>query len=229
MPRKRGRTSGQQFAVIGLGRFGASVARTLSSMGYEVLAVDSSEERIQDLASQVTHVVQADATDEEAMRALGLRNFDIVVVAVGDIQASILTTLILKEIGAEYIVCKAVSQLHGKVLEKVGADRVVFPERDMGERVAHNLVSGNLIDYIELAPGYSIVEVVARDALVGHTLRELDLRAKYGIDIVAIRRGDRLLIAPGAQDRILEGDVLVAIGEDEMLERLETGDARATS
>ena len=158
----------KQFAVIGLGRFGVSVARTLFKGGYEVLAIDSNEERVQKISSEVTHVVQADTTDENALKALGIRNFDVVVVAIGeDVQANVLTTLLLKELGVNYIVAKAKNELHGKMLEKIGADRVVYPERDMGQRVAHNLVSTNVLDYIELSPDLSLVEVTTPKVLGG--------------------------------------------------------------
>ncbi|MBO8126844.1 MAG: TrkA family potassium uptake protein [Firmicutes bacterium] len=211
-----------QFAVIGLGRFGASVATNLVRMGHEVLAIDSNEARVREMADQVTHAVEANANDEEALKALGIRNFDVVIVSIGqDIQASIWCCLILKELGVKYIVAKAINELHGKVLQKVGADRVVFPERDMGARVAHNLVAANLLDYIELAPGFSIVEVVAKPEFYGKSLRDLGFRAKYGIIITAIKRGKKVLIAPGADDVIQEGDVLVAIGEDRQLEKME--------
>lgn len=212
----------KQFAVIGLGRFGSSVARTLAQAGAEVLAIDSEEERVQELAPIVTHAVQADATDEEALKALGVRNVDVAVVSIGqDMQASIMATLILKELGVKTIVAKALNDLHGKVLAKVGADRVVYPERDMGMRVAHSLISGNFLDYIELAPDYSIVELVAGPEFHHKTLRELGLRARYGINIMAIKRGEEIKVSPGAEDMILEGDVLVAMGEDRQLEKLQ--------
>lgn len=212
----------KQFAVIGLGRFGSSVARTLYSMGYDVLAVDSDEAKVQEMADEVTHAVQADATDEEVLKSLGIRNFDVAVVSIGtDVQASIMATLVLKELGVPYIVAKALNVLHGKVLEKIGADRVVYPERDMGIRVANNLVSANMLDYIELAPGYSIVEFVASREFVGKTLRQLGFRAKYGINIMAIKRGDEIQVSPGAEDKVQENDILIAMGPDEQLEALE--------
>ncbi len=212
----------RQFAVIGLGRFGASVATNLFRMGYEVLAIDANEDKVREMADEVTHAVEANATDEDALKSLGIRNFDVVVVSIGqDIQSSILCCLVLKELGVKYIVAKAVSELHGKVLQKVGADRVVFPERDMGSRVAHNLVAANLLDYIELAPGYSIVEVVAKPEFYGKSLQDLGFRARYGIIITAIKRGKKVVIAPGAEDIIMDGDVLVAIGEDRQLEKME--------
>ncbi len=211
-----------QFAVIGLGRFGSSVATNLVQMGHEVLAIDLNEARVREMADEVTHAVEANANDEEALKALGIRNFDVVIVSIGqDMQASILCVLILKELGVKLIVAKATSEAHGKVLEKVGADRVVYPERDMGARVAHNLVAPNLLDYIELAPGYSIVEVLAKPEFYGQSLQELGFRAKYGIIITAIKRGKQVIIAPGADDVIGEGDILVAIGEDTKLDKLE--------
>ncbi len=218
---KRKSRHARQFAIIGLGRFGSSLARTLFSMGNEVLAVDYNSERIQEMANLVTHAVQADGTDENAMRSLGIRNADVVVVSIGDLQPSILATLIMKELGVRYIVAKAVSEVHGKVLEKLGADRVVYPERDMGNRVAHNLVSGNLIDYIELAPNYSIVEVVAKAEFANRTLKAIDLRAKYGINIIAVKRGSEIVVVPGADYCIERGDVLVAMGAADKLEQLE--------
>lgn len=207
--------------VLGLGRFGSSVVRTLAAMGYEVLAVDVDEERVSALASEATHAVQADTTDESAMKAIGVRNFDVAVVSIGDLQASILTTVILRELGVKQIVAKAVSELHGKVLARVGADRVVYPERDMGTRVAHNLVSGNLVDFLELAPGVSIIEVVAKRGFVGKSLMELNFRARFGINILAIRKADSINLGPGAHDVIEEGDILVAMGHDDALEALE--------
>jgi len=212
----------RQFAVIGMGRFGSSVAKTLSDFGYEVLAIDSSEQRTQEISSIVTHVVQADSTDEEALRALGLRNFDVVIVAIGqDIQSSILTTIILKEIGVAKVVVKAQNELHGKVLKKIGADKVIFPERDMGQRVAHHLISSNIIEYIELSEDYSIIEVQAAKGLSGKSLRELDIRAKYGCNVMAIKQGNQMNIAPNAEDLIKDTDVLVIVGKNEDLKYFE--------
>jgi trk system potassium uptake protein TrkA len=212
----------KQFAVIGLGRFGTSVASTLHRLGYEVLAIDSSDERVQSISSEVTHVVQADTTDEKTLKALGIRNFDVVVVAIGeDVQANILTTLLLKELGVAYIVAKAKNELHGKMLEKIGADRVVYPERDMGVRVAHNLVSTNVLDYIELSPNLSLVEVSTPKMLVGQTLAEANLRAKYGVNVVALKRGDELIIPPLPSEKIDEKDILILVGGTAGVSKLE--------
>ncbi len=215
----------KQFAVIGLGRFGKSVARTLARVGVDVLAVDEDEARVQEMAPQVTHAVQGDTTDEEVLLSLGLRNFDVVIVAIGaDMQASILTTLLLKDLGVPYVVAKAATEPHARVLEKVGADRVVRPETEMGERVAHSLTDANLMDYIELAPGFSVVEIVAPKESHGRSLKQLDWGARFGVNIVAIRRGTSVKAACGADDVIEPGDLLVAVGPDDQIRRIEHGE-----
>jgi len=212
----------RQFAVIGLGRFGSSVARTLHEMGYQVLAIDSDEERVRNLIDHSTRCVVADTTDENALRSLGIRNFDVVIVGIGgDIQASILATLLLKELGVAYVVVKAQNELHGKVLYKIGADKVVFPERDMGSRVAHNLVSSNILEYIQLSPDVSIIEIVSSEKFVGKELRQLDLRNRFGVNVIAIKRGGVISITPRADDRMEKDDVMVVIGDTEALKRLE--------
>lgn len=211
----------RQFAVIGLGRFGESVARTLSQMGHEVLAIDRDPDKIQHLADSVTHAVQADATDEEALRAIGIRNVDVAVVTIGqDIRASILASLILKEIGVGFVVAKATDELHGRLLERLGVDRVVYPERDMGIRLANSLASSNFLEYIELSPDYGVAEIVATEEFGDRTLRDLDLRARYGANVVAIRSGDCVKVSPGADDRVHEGDILVVLGSTESLDML---------
>lgn len=212
----------KQFVVIGLGRFGAAVAKTLYDMGYEVLGIDINEEKIQEAINFTTHAVQTDAIDEKSLKSLGVRNFDVAIVGIGqDIQSSILTTLILKEMGVKYVVSKAQNDLHGKVLYKTGADRVVFPERDMGIRVANNLTSTNILDYIELAPDYTIVEITAPDFMFNKSLKDLDLRAKYGINVVAIKTGKEILVSPTADATIKAGDIVVAIGSNDKLKKIE--------
>lgn len=212
----------KQFAVIGMGRFGSSVATSLYRLGYEVLAVDHNEEQIENVLNSVTHAVQADGTDEEALRAIGIRNFDVVVVAIGqDIQASILTSLILKDMGVEMLVVKAQTELHGKVLTKIGVDKVIFPERDMGLRLAHHLISPNILDYIELSEDHSIVEIHVTPLMVGKNLRELDIRAKYGCNVMAIKSDNGMNIAPRAEDIIKEDDVLIVVGSNEDLRKFE--------
>ncbi|AEG60703.1 potassium channel family protein [Desulforamulus ruminis] len=213
----------KQFAVIGLGRFGTSVAVTLTKMGYEVLALDNDEERVNGIIDEVTHAVQIDALDEHALKAVGIRNFDVVVVAIGqEVQASILVTVILKEMGVKKVVAKAQNELHGKVLERVGADKVVFPERDMGVKVAHGLVSKNIMDQISLSPEYSLVEMAAPPQFVNKSLEQSGARQKYGVSILAIRKGKDMIISPGASQVIHEGDVLVVIGKSEKLQMFDT-------
>jgi len=212
----------KQFAVIGLGRFGTSIAQTLYHMGHDVLAVDQTEERVNAIMKDVTHVVQLDSTNEAALRSLGLENFHVVIVSIGqDIQASILTTLILKELGCQNIVAKARTELHGKVLSKIGANRVVYPEWDMGIRVAHNLASANILDFIELSDDYSIAEVKAPREMAGKTLQQLDLRAKRGVTVLAIKGEAGINVSPGAADRVETGDILVLVGKNEDLKKLE--------
>ncbi|HHV43369.1 MAG TPA: TrkA family potassium uptake protein [Firmicutes bacterium] len=210
------------FAVLGLGRFGTSVAQELSERGYEVIAVDKDPERVANIADRVVKAVEADTTDERALDAIGVRNVDVAIVAIGqDIQASILTTLLLKNIGVQRVWAKAQNHLHGTVLEKVGADRVVFPERDMGVRVAQALVSVNLLDYMEIAPEYHIAETIVPPRFDNKTLGEIDLRKKYGITVLVVKRGDEVNISPGGTDRLFAGDILVVIGSRKQLERFQ--------
>jgi trk system potassium uptake protein TrkA len=212
-----------QYAVIGLGRFGSSLSKELVKLGYEVLGIDKSEEIIDEMSDELTHAVVADSTDEEVLKSLGVRNFDCAVVAIGDnIQASILTALLLKELGVKTVVAKALSDLHGKVLQKLGVDRIIYPERDMGVRVAHQLVSPNLLDYIELSPDYTIVELSVPKGLSGRSLKELDIRAKYGCSIIAINKRDSMIIAPTADDILKEKDVMVIIGTNKQIEVFES-------
>ncbi|MEW5954475.1 MAG: TrkA family potassium uptake protein [Bacillota bacterium] len=213
----------KQFAVIGLGRFGSSMAITLSKMGYDVLAVDTNEDRVNLVTDEVAYAVQVDAMDEQSLRSLGIRNFDVAIVAIGqDVQSNILVTLMLKEMGVRKVVAKAQNELHGKVLEKIGTDMVVFPERDMGVRVAHALVSKNIMDQINLSPEYSIIELMTPSEFVGKSLLEAGLRKEYGVNILAIRRGNEIIISPGARQAIREGDILVVIGRNDHLKRLES-------
>lgn len=218
----------KQYAVIGLGRFGSSVAKYLAEMGYEVLAVDDNEERVQNLANVVTHAVSADSTDEEAMRSLAIRNFDVVIVAIGqDIQSSILTTLILKDLGVPNIIVKAQSDLHGKVLHKIGADKVVFPERDMGLRVAHQLISPNILEHIELSPDYSIVEMQVPSAMLGKSLMQLEFRQKYNCNVLAVKKNGVMDITPRADEPLTAEDILVIVGKNDQLTKLEQDYAEA--
>ena len=211
----------KQFVVVGLGRFGVSVATTLAENGHDVLAIDRDPEKVQAISADVTHAVEADATDEEALKTLGVRNFDVAVVSIGDnVSANILCTLILKELNLPYVIVKAPDKLHGKVLTKVGADRIVYPERDMGARIAQNLISSNVLDYIEFAPEYGVIEILASDNMVGRTLKELELRASFDVNVMAIKRGEELYISPGADDKIEAGDKLVLMGKNENLDKM---------
>lgn len=218
----------KQFAIIGIGRFGESIATSLFSMGHDVLAIDKDEERVQYISDKVTHAVQADATDENTLKALGIRNFDVAVVSVGeDIQSNILITLLCKEAGIKYVLAKAQNDLHSKVLYKIGADKVVFPERDMGARVAQSLVSTNFMDYIELTPHYRLVELAAMPAWENRTLQELDIRARYGVNVMAIKHGDKVNISPSRDDVIHKEDILVVIGSaDDIKQFQEKSNAR---
>lgn len=213
----------KQFIVVGCGRFGSSVAKTLYQMGHDVLAIDSNEEIVQNISEYVTHAVQADSTDENSLRALGIRNFDVAVITIGsDIQSSVMATLIVKEMGIKYVVAKAQNEMHAKVLYKIGADRVVFPERDMGMRVAHNLVSSNILDYIELAPDYSIMEITALDEWFDKTILEINMRAKYGVNIMALKKkNNEINVSPTAKDVINKGDIMVVVGHNNDLKKLQ--------
>lgn len=212
----------KSFAVIGLGRFGGSICRTLSNEGIEVMAIDKNEERVNEYAMIASHAAVGDTTDEGILKSLGIRNFDHVIVAIGeDIQASILTTLILKELGVPYITAKAQNDNHEKVLRKIGADHVVHPERDMGVRIANNMISSNVVDYLELSDEYSIVEIVANGKIGGHTIIDLDIRKKYGLNIVAIKRGEDIIVSPQAKETIFANDVLIVIGNDNDIDRFE--------
>ena len=205
----------KQYIVIGCGRFGASVASTMHLLGHQVMAIDKNEDIIQNLSDKVTHAAIVDVTDEQALRSLGLSNFDVAIIAIGsDIRASIMATLIAKETGVEEIICKAKDELQAKVLYKIGADRVVFPERDMGVRVAHNLVSNNILDHIELDPEYSIVEIVVPKKWVGKSLIELELRSRYEITVLAIKSGKEINVTPSPEEKLEGGNILVIIGKN---------------
>lgn len=183
----------KQYSVIGLGRFGMSVARKLYEAGQEVLAMDRNAQRVEDAELSVTHAVVADTTEEQALNSVGIRNFDCVIVAIGnDMQSSILTVLLLKELGVKKVIVKAQDKHHGKVLDKIGADWVIYPERDMGERVANQLLSPNMLNYIELSQNYNIEEIIIPPSLANKSLRELDLRAKYNVTAIALVRSGEI-------------------------------------
>lgn len=211
----------KSYVVIGLGKFGAAMALELMALGNEVLAIDRQEELVQRISGSVTDAVVADAQDEEVLRSLGVRNYDCAVVAIGDdAAASILATLQLKELGLPRVVCKASDEMHRKALLKVGADKVVIPEKEMARRFARSVSSASVMDYIELSDDYAMVESTAPDGWVGRNLVELNVRAKYGVAVIAFRRGGRFVISPNPNDPIQQGDILVLLGSGEDLARV---------
>jgi len=224
----------RQCVVVGLGIFGAAVAKTLAEKGFEVLAIDEDEEKVKEISSVVTQAVQADATDERTLRSLGVDKMDMAIVSTGEnMEASILVTLLMKELGVKTIVAKAISPSHGAVLRRIGATRVVFPERDTGVRLAEGLASPDILEHIALSPEYSILEVHAPKSFIGSSLREINVRAKHGVNIIAIKRKlpyltetgesdfkEEILITPGADEEIVEGDVLVVIGPNKKIDNL---------
>lgn len=214
----------QSFAIIGLGRFGGSVCRSLVESGQEVLVIDKNEDSVNAYMNVATHAVVANAQDEATLHSLGIRNFDHVIVAIGeDIQSSILVTLMIKELGVKNITAKAQNENHAKVLEKIGADRVVHPERDMGDRIAHQLISKNIIDYLELSDEYSLIEIKVSDPkFFGKSLMDLNFRQKYGITVIAIRRSHKeVIISPDATEMVHENDRLVVVGATVDLDHLD--------
>lgn len=212
----------KSFVIIGVGRFGENLARTLFKLGHEVLAIDEREDRIQQVSEYVTHAVCGNILDEHVLRSLGVRNFDCVIVALSeDMGASVLVTLMLKELGVRYIVTRATSDLHRRVLEKMGADRVVFPEQDMGTRLAQNLAAVNILDYIELSEEYSIVETRVPEHWKGKSLRELNVRTRYGVNVVAIKSADESIdVSPDPGKPLKKDDTLVIIGANDDLGNL---------
>ncbi|MDP4152956.1 MAG: TrkA family potassium uptake protein [Bacillota bacterium] len=208
----------KSFAVIGLGRFGFNLAKTLFSLGYEVLVIDENEDNVQKISDFVTHAVVGDAKDENVLRSIGIRNFDCVIVAVSNhLESSVLISLMLKEMGVKYVVSKVQSEMHAKVLQKIGVDKIVFPEKDMGMKVAQSLAMNNILDYIELSDTYSIAEVMTPPKWVGKTLRELNVRANHGVNIMAIRHDStkQIDVSPNPDNKLSERDALVIIGSNQ--------------
>lgn len=212
----------KEFAVIGLGRFGGSICQELSREGMEVLAIDRDEEKVNQFKHTASHAVIADSTDETTLKELGIKNIDHVIVAIGDnIQASILTTVVLVELGVQRITVKAQNDYHAKILHKIGAHQVVHPERDMGRRIAHSIISNNIVDYLELSDDHSIVEVKAGKKMTGKSIIELDIRAKFGCTVVAIKQGRDINVSPTPDDILTEDDILVVVGADKDIARFE--------
>lgn len=212
----------QSVLVIGLGRFGSAAAKELMALGHEVLVVDRDEARVNDVAPDVTHAIQADATDEDALRSLGAADFDHAIVAIsGEAEPSIFATMALKNLGVKNVIAKAGTSLHGAILERVGADRVVYPEREMGTRVAHAFSTTHVIDYLDLAPGFGIVRYSPPPAWSGKSLRELDLATRYQLSVIGLRRGTKVTVNPHRDEVLGPNDELVLIGLDDNLEKLE--------
>lgn len=202
------------YVVAGLGKFGRSIAQRLRELGNEVLVIDKNPDRVQQIANHVTQAVVGDAQDGDVLRALGVRNYDCAIVAIGsDLSASVLATLNFKELGVPMVVCKAQDESHGKVLEKIGADRVVVPEREYANKLAQGLSSANVLEYIELSKDYGISEFEAPLSWVGKTLRQLNVRAKAGVNIIAVRREEGIQVSPGADYAIQLKDIIVALGD----------------
>lgn len=208
--------------VIGLGRFGTAAARELMALGHEVLAIDDSEAKVNEIATDVTHAVQLDASDEQALKDVGAADFEHAIVAISsNTEASIFATMALKNLGVPNVIAKAATTLHGKILERVGASRVVYPEREMGARVAHSFSIPHVLDYIDVAPRFGIVKVRPPAAFIGKTLRELDSAGQLSLTPIALRRGSNVTVNPHRDERITEHDELILMGLDEKLELLE--------
>lgn len=208
----------KSYLVVGLGRFGSEVARELCKQNQEVLAIDVRADLVQHVANDVTHAAVADSQDKEVLRALGAANFDCAVIAIGeDLGASVLTIMNLKELGVPYIVCKAQDETHRRVLEKLGADRVVIPEHEYADRLAKSLASTNVLDYIQLSKEYGIIEVPVPKSWYGKSLKELNVRAKLGVNILAIKMGGRTDVSPAADYRMEPGAIMLVLGDTKAL------------
>lgn len=210
-----------QFAILGLGRFGFSLVKELSRMGLDVLAVDSDPNKVNLARDIATYAVEADSTDEQVLKTLGIRNFDVVVVAIGEnVQSNILTTILLKDMGVPMVVSKAQNHLHGRVLEKIGTDLVIYPERDMAIRVAQSLLTKSVLDHINLSSEYSILEIITPALFVGKTLQESNIREKHNVNIIAIKRGEEIIVNPTSNQTVLANDILVVLGKNIYLDKL---------
>lgn len=213
----------QTFAVFGLGRFGGSLVKELSQMNQEILAVDLDPERVDYYTQFATHAVVASGYDEKALRALGVRNIDHAFVSFGEnIQASVLTTMVLKDLGIPKVWAKAHDENHGKILEKIGADRVIHPERDMAKRITHNLHSSKIIDFIELSDTYSIAEIQVTERSVGKRLADLELQRNYNVNFVALQRGTQTILSFSDEEQVQLGDLIIVIGNNEDIEKFDT-------
>ena len=210
----------KQFLVAGLGLFGTSVAVTLQGLGYDVYALDSDESIVQDLSMQLPYVVCGDASDKKTLQSLPLEDVDVAVVAIGNVERNMMTTMLLKELGIKQVVSKAINSLHGAMLSKIGADKVIFAERDMGERLAHNLISAGVMDYIELSSEISVMSLPIPTEFIGKNLIEADLRRRYDVNVVAIKRDGRTIVNPKAQEVFQPEDEIIVLGTHEGVKRM---------
>ncbi len=213
----------RQIVVIGLGRFGVSLATTLTAAGHDVLAVDKDERKIQTISSQVTHVVQADATNETVLKELGVANFDIAIVAIGSaIESSVLATILLKKLGVNYVIARASSELHGSILEKIGADSVVYAEGEIGVRIAHGITLTEVSDYMVVAPGYGIAKYKVPPHLAGDSLSALGFghTGKWEAAALLIQREKEVIVTPALGEVLRADDILVLAGGDDKLEKM---------
>ena len=210
----------KQFLVAGLGLFGTSVALTLQQMGYEVYTLDSEESLVQDLSTQLNYVVCGDASDKKTLQSLPLEDIDVAVVAIGNVERNMMCTMLLKELGIKQVVAKAINNLHGAMLNKIGADKVVYAERDMGDRVAHNLISAGVMDYVELSSEISVMSLAIPTEFVGKNLIEADLRRRYDVNVVAIKRDGRTIVNPKAQEVFQPEDEIIVLGTHEGVKRM---------
>ena len=212
----------KSYVVVGLGRFGSEAAKCLCKLGGEVLAIDCRSELVQQISSFVTQAVVGDARDKGVLKALGVAEFDCAIVAIGDsLGDSVLATMNLKELGVPYVVCKAYDETHRQVLLKLGANKVVIPEQEQANRLARSLSSSNVLDYIELSESYGIIEVPAPVSWVGRNLKDLNVRAKLGVNIIAIKQGEQINVSPGADYEIMPGDVMEILGDTKALDMVQ--------
>ena len=212
----------KSYVVIGLGRFGQTLARQLCMLGAEVLAIDTNHDLVQSVAEDGTHAVVGDAQDKDVLRALGVRDFDCAIVAIGtNLAASVLTVMNLQELEVPYIICKAHDETHSRVLKKLGVNKVVIPEQENAARLARSLNSHNVLDYIELSEDYGILELPAPGSWIGKTLKELNIRAKLGVNIIAVESGEKTNVSPSADYQIQEKDIMVVLGDNYSLEAVQ--------
>jgi len=219
--RRKFATKNKQYAVIGLGRFGENLCRELTQMGHNVLAIDIDVERVHNASDFATRAVRADSMDPGELKALGVHNYDAVIVAIGDnVGSNILTTIVLKEMGVRKVISQAHNDMHGRVLEKIGTDIVIFPERDMAVKLARSLVSQNFLEQIQLSPLFSIIELLTPRSFINKNLMENGVRERLNVTVLAIRRKEEIMVSPGPDVILRQNDILVALGRNEDLEKL---------